>query len=78
MVAETKKKNIKEENELGEENKMEQKNAWREYLVPAVIIIGLTVLFFFPEPETNFFAYLGTVLFFVALVIFFLVWNKRK
>ncbi|MBN1502091.1 hypothetical protein JW930_00980 [Candidatus Woesearchaeota archaeon] len=48
------------------------------YLPIFVIILGLLVLFFFPEPETNFFAYLGTALFFIFLTIFLVIWQKKK
>jgi hypothetical protein len=48
------------------------------YLIPIVIIIGIVTLFFFPEPETNFLAYLGTALFFIILIIFLIIWNKKK
>ncbi len=34
------------------------------------MLVGLIALFFFPEPETNFFAYLGTAIFFVVLTVF--------
>ncbi|MFH0876343.1 MAG: hypothetical protein V1859_10480 [archaeon] len=47
-------------------------------IVPAVIIIGIVTLFFFPEPETNFFAYLGTALFFIVFVVFLIILNWRK
>jgi len=47
-------------------------------LIPIVILIGVAVLFFFPSPETNFFAYLGTALFFVLLVVFLLKWHRKK
>jgi asparagine N-glycosylation enzyme membrane subunit Stt3 len=47
------------------------------YLIPVVIIIGVVTLFFFPEPEINFFAYLGTALFFIILVVFLIVWHRR-
>jgi hypothetical protein len=47
------------------------------YLIPIVILIGIVALFFFPEPETNFFAYLGTALFFVILTVFLIVLNRR-
>jgi len=40
------------------------------YLIPITIFIGLAVLFSFPEPESNFLAYVGTALFFIILVIF--------
>jgi membrane protein YdbS with pleckstrin-like domain len=48
------------------------------YLIPIVIIIGLVTLFFFPEPETNFIAYVGTALFFIILTIFLIFWHRRK
>jgi len=48
------------------------------HLIPVVIIIGVVILFFFPEPESNFRAYLGTALFFVILVVFLLIWQRRK
>jgi len=48
------------------------------YLIPIVIIIGLITLFFFPEPETNFFAYVGTALFFIIVVIFLIIKSRRK
>jgi len=44
----------------------------------AVIIIGLAVLFFFPEPETNFLAYSGAALFFLILTILLIVRKKKK
>jgi len=47
------------------------------YLIPVVIILGLITLFFFPEPETNFLAYAGTALFFIMIVIFLLIKNKK-
>jgi hypothetical protein len=49
-----------------------------QYVSPAVVIIGLAVLFFFPEPETNFLAYVGTALFFIAVIIALIVWQKKK
>ncbi len=45
------------------------------YLIPITIFIGLAVLFSFPEPESNFLAYVGTALFFIILVIFL---SKKK
>ena len=48
------------------------------YLIPIVIILGLITLFFFPEPETNFFAYVGTALFFIIVVIFLIIKSRRK
>ena len=47
------------------------------YLIPMIIILGVTVLFFFPEPETNFFAYIGTALIFIVLTILLIVWQKK-
>ncbi len=47
-------------------------------LIPIIIIIGITTLFFFPEPETNFLAYLGTALFFIIIIIFILKKSKKK
>lgn len=41
----------------------------KDKLIPIVIILGFIILFFFPEPQTNFLAYLGTALVFVFLVI---------
>jgi len=48
------------------------------YITPLIILIGITVLFFFPEPETNFLAYLGTALIFIILTIFSVIWKKGK
>jgi len=48
------------------------------YLTSLIIFIGIMVLFFFPEPETNFLAYLGTALIFIMLTIFSIIWKKRK
>lgn len=48
------------------------------YLIPIVIIIGLITLFFFPEPETNFFAYAATALFFIILATILIIKFKRK
>jgi FtsH-binding integral membrane protein len=48
------------------------------YLITVVLIIGVIVLFFFPSPEDNFLAYIGTALFFIILVIFLRVWHKKK
>jgi uncharacterized membrane protein YgaE (UPF0421/DUF939 family) len=47
------------------------------YLIWIIIVLGIGVLFFFPEPETNFLAYLGTALFFIALTIFLIVKKKK-
>ena len=48
------------------------------YLTHSIILIGLAALFFFPEPETNFLAYIGTALFFIILTIFSVIWKKKK
>lgn len=48
------------------------------YLILVAIFIGLIVLFFFPEPETNFIAYVGTALFFIIVIIFLIIKSKRK
>jgi len=48
------------------------------YFIPIIVVIGLAILLFFPEPETNFIAYIGTALFFVILIITLIVWNKGK
>jgi len=45
--------------------------------VPIVILIGLAVLFFFPEPETNFLAYVATALIFIALVVFLIIRSRK-
>jgi len=48
------------------------------YITPLIILIGVTVLFIFPEPETNFLAYIGTALIFIMLTIFSIIWKNRK
>jgi positive regulator of sigma E activity len=48
------------------------------YLTPLIILIGIAILFFFPEPETNFIAYIGTALIFIMLTIFSIIWEKKK
>ena len=47
-------------------------------LIPIIILIGFAVLFFFPEPETNFLAYMGTALLFVVITIILLFKNKKR
>ncbi len=42
------------------------------------LIVGLVVLLFFPEPETNFIYYLLTGAFFGVLTIVLFKGNKRK
>jgi len=41
------------------------------------LIIGLIILFFFPEPETNFPAYFVTAVFFIILTIILFKKNKK-
>jgi hypothetical protein len=48
------------------------------YLIPGVILIGVLVLFFFPEPENNFLAYIGTALCFIILTILLIIKQKKK
>ena len=48
------------------------------YPILVVLIIGFIVLFFFPEPETNFLAYVGTALFFVIIVVLLIIKSRRK
>ena len=45
-------------------------------LIPVVVMIGLFVLFVFPEPESNFVWYVLTVLGF-GFVVGFLVWLRN-
>ncbi|MFH1327048.1 MAG: hypothetical protein ABIH59_02895 [archaeon] len=47
-------------------------------LIPIIILIGLAILFFFPEPETNFIAYFGTALFFIIIIIFLIIKSRNK
>lgn len=47
-------------------------------LISIVILIGLLILFFFPEPETNFIAYFGVFLFFVIIVIILIILSKKN
>lgn len=48
------------------------------YLITIIILIGILTLFFFPEPETNFIFYALTGLFFVALIVALLIFNKKS
>jgi len=48
------------------------------YLIPIIVIIGLIVLFFFPEPETNFLAYIGTALFFIIITVLLIIKSRKK
>jgi membrane-bound ClpP family serine protease len=47
------------------------------YLIPIVLILGLITLFFFPSPADNILTYLGTALFFIALIVFLIIKNKK-
>jgi len=47
-------------------------------LIPIIIFIGILTLFFFPEPESNFLAYLGTALFFIILIVFLIIKSKKR
>lgn len=49
-----------------------------DYLIPVTIIIGFAVLFFFPEPESNFLAYAATALFFAIAIVVLIVLAKKK
>jgi len=40
-------------------------------------IIGLIIMFFFPEPETNFAYYLGFVIIIIILIIISLKWKNK-
>ena len=55
--------------------KKQTKTINKKYLIPLCVILGVVVLFFFPEPETNFFAYMGTALFFIILTVYLI---KKK
>jgi hypothetical protein len=48
------------------------------YLIAFIIFIGLAVLFFFPSPQSNFLAYLGTAIFFIIIIIIIFNWDKIK
>ena len=41
-------------------------------------ILGLIVMFFFPEPESNFGYYLGFVVLIIILIMISLKWKKKK
>jgi L-asparagine transporter-like permease len=43
------------------------------------LIVGVVILFFFPEPETNFIFYLGTaILFIIITIILYKKFNANK
>lgn len=48
------------------------------HFIPIVAVIGVGTLFFFPEPESNFIAYLATASAFVAAIICLLVWSRKR
>jgi len=48
-----------------------------EYLILCVALLGLFILFIFPEPETNFLAYVATALMFI-IIITLLIKKKNK
>jgi hypothetical protein len=50
----------------------------KQILISLVLLVGFLILFFFPEPETNFFAYLGTALFFIIIILLLIKPKKKK
>jgi len=46
--------------------------------IPIVAVLAAITLFFFPEPETNFFAYSATAIVFAIIIIFIILANKKK
>lgn len=47
-------------------------------IISIVIILGITILFFFPKPETNFLAYSITALSFITLIIFLIIIERKN
>ena len=47
-------------------------------LIVILVCIGIGILFFFPNPESNFLAYFGTFLFFVILIVFLSIKSNKK
>ena len=47
-------------------------------IIVGVIFLSLLTLFFFPEPETNFFAYLCTGGMYILVVVFLVSIKKRN
>ena len=43
------------------------------YIIPLIIILGVLVLFLFPNPEDNIIAYFGVMILLIAIVIFLLI-----
>jgi len=48
-----------------------------DYLIPLVLIIGLGVMFFFPNPENHIIPYAITFLFFIILISL-IIWLRNK
>ncbi|MFH2028543.1 MAG: hypothetical protein ABIJ08_05365 [Nanoarchaeota archaeon] len=48
------------------------------HLIPIIAFVGLAVLFFFPEPESNFPAYIGTAFFFIILITFLIIKQRKN
>lgn len=46
-------------------------------LIPLLILIGVSTLFFFPNPQENFLLYISTALSFIILLIL-LIKSKNK
>jgi uncharacterized membrane protein YccC len=49
----------------------------RSYAIPLVVTIGVLTLFFFPEPQTNFLAYVATMLAFGVLIMLTVRWARE-
>jgi glycerol-3-phosphate acyltransferase PlsY len=49
----------------------------KQKLALMVGIIGLIIVFFFPEPETNFIYYVGFVIFLILTIIVILAHNEN-
>lgn len=50
----------------------------KEYKILFVLIIGILVLFFFPEPQTNFIYYVLTILIFIGFIILIVKKDKSR
>ncbi len=48
------------------------------YLIPIVFFFGLAVLFFFPEPESNFIWYSLIALVFITIIVFLVIKERKK
>ncbi len=53
------------------------RKASKGQLILIVILIGIVTLLFFPEPESNFLAYLGTAAFFVMVIVALAVYGRK-